>query len=74
MNLSTSSQKSNYRGTEIAEEYNFELFYFFVHCPLEERSPNTARHFQKLLEQNGVKVPPLPWDNLDSPPNQLNLW
>ncbi|PMB04455.1 hypothetical protein CI592_13355, partial [Fischerella thermalis CCMEE 5328] len=40
--------------------------YFFVHCPLEERSPNTARHFQKLLEQNGVKVPPLPWDNLDS--------
>ncbi|PLZ80274.1 hypothetical protein CBP16_13610, partial [Fischerella thermalis WC217] len=48
--------------------------YFFVHCPLEERSPNTARHFQKLLEQNGVKVPPLPWDNLDSPPNQLNLW
>ncbi|PLZ30216.1 hypothetical protein CBP28_08540, partial [Fischerella thermalis WC559] len=47
--------------------------YFFVHCPLEERSPNTARHFQKLLEQNGVKVPPLPWDNLDSPPNQLNL-
>ncbi|PMB00398.1 hypothetical protein CEN50_03250 [Fischerella thermalis CCMEE 5268] len=48
--------------------------YFFVHCPLEERSPNTARHFQKLLEQNGVKVPPLPWNNLDSPPNQLNLW
>ncbi len=48
--------------------------YFFVHCPVEERSPNTARHFQKLLEQSGVKVPPLPWNNLDSPPNQLNLW
>jgi uncharacterized protein YecE (DUF72 family) len=48
--------------------------YFFVHCPIEERSPNTARYFQKLLEQSGVKVPPLPWDNLDSPPNQLNLW
>jgi len=48
--------------------------YFFVHCPIEERSPNTARHFQKLLEQSGVKVPPLPWDNLDSPSNQLNLW
>ncbi|WP_315789007.1 DUF72 domain-containing protein [Fischerella sp. JS2] len=48
--------------------------YFFVHCPIEERSPNTARYFQKLLEQNGVKVPPLPWDNLNPPPNQLNLW
>ncbi|MGJ5673411.1 MAG: DUF72 domain-containing protein [Nostochopsis sp.] len=48
--------------------------YFFVHCPIEERSPNTARYFQKLLEQSGVKVPPLPWNNLDSPPNQLNLW
>ncbi len=48
--------------------------YFFVHCPVEERSPNTARYFQKLLEQSGVKVPPLPWDNLNSPPNQLNLW
>ncbi|RAM50457.1 MAG: DUF72 domain-containing protein [Hapalosiphonaceae cyanobacterium JJU2] len=48
--------------------------YLFVHCPIEERSPNTARYFQKLLEQSGVKVPPLPWDNLDSPPNQLNLW
>jgi uncharacterized protein YecE (DUF72 family) len=48
--------------------------YFFVHCPIEERSPSTARYFQKLLAQSGVKVPPLPWDNLDSPPNQLNLW
>ncbi|AUT03541.1 hypothetical protein CLI64_25795 [Nostoc sp. CENA543] len=48
--------------------------YFFVHCPLEERSPNTARHFQQLLEQNSVPVPPLPWNLLDSPPNQLSLW
>ncbi|WP_427160589.1 DUF72 domain-containing protein [Aliinostoc sp. HNIBRCY26] len=48
--------------------------YFFVHCPLEERSPSTARHFQKLLEQNSVPVPPLPWNLLDSPPNQLSLW
>jgi uncharacterized protein YecE (DUF72 family) len=48
--------------------------YFFVHCPLEERSPNTARHFQQLLEQNAVAVPPLPWNQLDSPPNQLSLW
>ncbi|BAY89025.1 MULTISPECIES: DUF72 domain-containing protein [unclassified Tolypothrix] len=48
--------------------------YFFVHCPIEERSPSTARHFQNLLEQNGVAVPPLPWNNLDRPPNQLSLW
>ncbi len=48
--------------------------YFFVHCPVEERSPTTARHFQKLLQQNGVAVPPLPWNNLENPPNQLNLW
>ena len=48
--------------------------YFFVHCPMEERSPNTARHFQHLLEQHGVAVPPLPWNHLDRPPNQLSLW
>ncbi|MEA5566871.1 DUF72 domain-containing protein [Anabaena sp. UHCC 0399] len=48
--------------------------YFFVHCPLEERSPNIARHFQQLLEQNAVAVPPLPWNQLDFPPNQLSLW
>lgn len=33
--------------------------YFFVHCPLEERSPITARYFQQLLKQNGVKLPSL---------------
>ncbi|MBW4641863.1 MAG: DUF72 domain-containing protein [Goleter apudmare HA4340-LM2] len=48
--------------------------YFFVHCPIEERSPITARHFQQLLEQSGATVPPLPWNNLDHPPNQLSLW
>ncbi|WP_066383364.1 MULTISPECIES: DUF72 domain-containing protein [unclassified Anabaena] len=48
--------------------------YFFIHCPLEERSPHTARYFQQLLEQHGVAVPPLPWNQLDSPPNQLSLW
>ncbi len=48
--------------------------YLFVHCPVEERSPNTARHFQALLEQCGAAVEPLPWKQLDLPPNQLNLW
>ncbi|MUG94849.1 DUF72 domain-containing protein [Scytonema sp. UIC 10036] len=48
--------------------------YFFVHCPVEEKSPSTARYFQKLLEQNRVEVPSLPWNTLDSTPNQLSLW
>ncbi|MBE9210123.1 DUF72 domain-containing protein [Nostoc sp. LEGE 06077] len=48
--------------------------YFFVHCPLEERSPYNARHFQKLLEQSGVEVPPLPWNQLEQSPTQLSLW
>ncbi|MCU0542143.1 MAG: DUF72 domain-containing protein [Oscillatoriaceae cyanobacterium Prado104] len=48
--------------------------YLFVHCPTEERSPHTARHFQTLLEQCGAPVPPLPWNQLDMAPNQLNLW
>lgn len=48
--------------------------YFFVHCPLEERSPTNARHFQHLLEQQGVSVPPLPWNALEQPPAQLELF
>lgn len=48
--------------------------YFFVHCPLEARSPSTARCFQHLLEQHGVSVPPLPWDSIASPPAQLSLF
>ncbi|AFY76885.1 hypothetical protein Ple7327_1508 [Pleurocapsa sp. PCC 7327] len=53
------------QGTEI---------YFFVHCPLEERSPFTARYFQQLLERQGVNIPPLPWDCLESSPVQLSLF
>lgn len=48
--------------------------YFFVHCPIEKYSPNNARHFQQLLEQHGVPVPPLPWNNLTQSPIQLNLF
>ena len=48
--------------------------YFFVHCPIEARSPGTARSFQQLLEQHGVPVPPLPWNHLEQPPNQLSLF
>ncbi len=52
-------------GTEI---------YFFVHCPTEDYSPRTARHFQKLLEQQNVPVPALPWNLIEQPPIQLSLW
>jgi uncharacterized protein YecE (DUF72 family) len=49
--------------------------YFFVHCPLEERSPTNARHFQSLLEEQGVSVPTLPWNAIDvDRPTQLNLF
>jgi uncharacterized protein YecE (DUF72 family) len=40
--------------------------YFFVHCPIEERSPGTARHFQQLLEQHQVAVPALPWNRIEA--------
>ncbi len=51
-----------------------QRIYFFVHCPIEKYSPGNARHFQQLLEQQGVPVPPLPWDSIDQPPIQLSLF
>lgn len=48
--------------------------YFFVHCPVEARSPHTAHTFQQMLERNGTPVPPLPWDALRTPPTQLSLF
>lgn len=49
--------------------------YFFVHCPVEERSPANARHFQHLLERHNVPVPPLPWDAIiETTPTQLDLF
>jgi uncharacterized protein YecE (DUF72 family) len=48
--------------------------YFFVHCPIEEHSPGTARYFQSLLQQRKIPVPPLPWDDLKSAPTQLSLF
>jgi uncharacterized protein YecE (DUF72 family) len=48
--------------------------YFFVHCPIEEYSPFTARYFQELLEAKKIKVPQLPWQRLQMPPEQLSLF
>lgn len=42
--------------------------YFFVHCPIEDHSPHTARAFQSLLEAATVPavqaIAPLPWNRL----------
>ena len=48
--------------------------YFFVHCPVEERSPSTARDFWHLLEAQGISLPSLPWDRVEQPPLQLSLF
>lgn len=48
--------------------------YFFVHCPVEGRSPSNARYFQTLLEEQQVPIPSLPWNTLEHPPVQLGLF
>jgi uncharacterized protein YecE (DUF72 family) len=48
--------------------------YFFMHCPIEERSPHNARYFQEMLEKANVPVPVLPWEQLIPPPQQLTLF
>lgn len=48
--------------------------YFFVHCPIEARSPAIARYFQEQLEKSGIDVPPLPWSLIEAPPQQLGLF
>ena len=48
--------------------------YFFVHCPLEERSPTTAKYFYSLLKQIECNLPDLPWNDIDPQPTQLNLF
>ncbi|MEO0852443.1 MAG: DUF72 domain-containing protein, partial [Cyanobacteria bacterium J06648_11] len=48
--------------------------YFFVHCPDERRSPDTARSFQRMLEALNAPIPPLPWDFVREPDNQLSLF
>lgn len=53
------------QGTEV---------YFFVHCPVEEHSPQNARDFQRLLEQASVNIPPLPWNQLEPPTSQMSLF
>ncbi len=48
--------------------------YFFVHCPVEKRSPTNAHYLQYLLEKWAVPVPPLPWNQLEPFSTQLRLF
>lgn len=48
--------------------------YFFVHCPVEARSPGIARHFQAQLDHTDFNIPSLPWNNLGEQPSQLSLF
>ena len=38
--------------------------YLFVHCPIEDRSPHTARQFQERLIAKNLAVPQLQWPDL----------
>lgn len=51
---------------------NVEVF-FFMHCPLEQRSPALCRDFQRRLEAQ-ADVPPLPWNLLEGDAQQMNLF
>ena len=42
--------------------------FFFMHCPVEERSPGLCRELQARLEARGA-VPPLPWDQAGAGPD-----
>jgi len=48
--------------------------WFFVHCPIEDHSPDNLRTFQRLLEERGAPVPPLPWNGIDERPVQIGLF
>ena len=48
--------------------------YFFMHCPIEEHSPRHAKHLYDLLQRSQIPLPPLPWDSVEKPPAQLDLF
>ena len=53
-----------------------KTIYFFVHCPQEARSPDTAKYFHSLLEKSAANPNAfkLPWKDLAPQPTQLNLF
>ena len=48
--------------------------WFFVHCPIEDHSPDNLRFFQQLLEERIAPVPSLPWNGINEAPTQLGLF
>jgi uncharacterized protein YecE (DUF72 family) len=49
--------------------------YLFIHCPIEEHSPQNALLFQNLLEKHlDVAIPALPWTQIQADPTQLSLF
>ena len=48
--------------------------YFFVHCPLEERSPETAYYLEDLLQQRGLFTIKTTSINQTETPTQLSLF
>ncbi len=48
--------------------------YFFVHCPLEERSPETAYYLQDLLQQRGLSTVKTTSNYPTATPTQLSLF
>ena len=52
-----------------------KTIYFFVHCPQEVRSPDTAKYFFSLLQQQtDLDSLALPWNNIAPNPTQLSLF
>jgi len=47
--------------------------YLFMHCPDERRSPGLCRDVQARLEQL-TSVPALPWNQIDRPPLQQQMF
>jgi uncharacterized protein YecE (DUF72 family) len=45
--------------------------YFFVHCPIEEKSPTNARYFRQILSDRQIEIHPLPWQTNEV--NQMSL-
>ena len=59
----------------VSQWYNQGIdLYFFVHCPVEARSPGMARYFQSQLEQGARDIPLLPWNDIEQTPSQLSLF
>lgn len=51
-----------------------KTIYFFVHCPQEERSPDTAFYLHSLLQQQGIDLPKISKRSPESNPTQLTLF